>query len=95
MAVITGGSKGIGFGVAVSLANEGCDVQIVSRDKSLLETAKANIKQQTGKDAKIHAMDLSVSGSADQLLAAAGTPDILVNNAGITRDMLADRKSVV
>ncbi len=82
MAVITGGSKGIGFGVAVSLANEGCDVQIVARDKSLLETAQANLKQQTGKDAKIHAMDLSVTGSADQLLAATGTPDILVNNAG-------------
>lgn len=82
MAVITGGSKGIGFGVAVSLANEGCEVQIVSRDKSMLETAQGNIKQQTGKDAKIHAMDLSVSGSADQLLAATGTPDILVNNAG-------------
>lgn len=81
-AVITGGSKGIGFGVAVSLANEGCDVHIVSRDKPLLETAQANIKQQTGVDAKIHPMDLSVSGSADALLSATGTPDILVNNAG-------------
>ena len=39
-AVITGGSKGIGFGVAVNLANEGCEVQIVARDKSLLETAQ-------------------------------------------------------
>lgn len=82
MAVITGGSKGIGFGVAVSLANEGCDVQIVSRDQSVLETAQANIKQQTGRDAKIHSMDLSVSGSADELLSATGLPDILVNNAG-------------
>lgn len=81
-AVITGGSKGIGFGVAVSLANEGCHVHIVSRDKGMLEAAQANIKQQTGVDAGIHPMDMSVTGSADALLGAVGTPDILVNNAG-------------
>jgi 3-oxoacyl-[acyl-carrier protein] reductase len=81
-AVITGGSKGIGFGVAVSLANEGCEVHIASRDKAMLETAAANIKQQTGRQATIHPIDLSESGSADQLLSATGTPDILVNNAG-------------
>jgi len=81
-AVITGGSKGIGFGVAVSLAREGCEVHIASRNGALLETAAANIKQQTGRDAKVHAIDLSQSGSAEALLGAAGTPDILVNNAG-------------
>jgi 3-oxoacyl-[acyl-carrier protein] reductase len=81
-AIITGGSKGIGFGVAVSLANEGCKVHIASRDKGMLETAAANIKQQTGREATIHAIDLSKSGSADELLKAVGTPDILVNNAG-------------
>ncbi len=81
-AIITGGSKGIGFGVAVSLANEGCKVHIASRDKGMLETAAANIKQQTGREASIHAIDLSKSGSADELLKAVGTPDILVNNAG-------------
>ena len=81
-AIITGGSKGIGFGVAVSLANEGCKVHIASRDKGMLETAAANIKQQTGREATIHAIDLSKQGSADELLGAVGTPDILVNNAG-------------
>lgn len=81
-AVITGGSKGIGYGVAVSLANEGCTVHIASRDQATLETAKANIKQQTGVDVTIHPIDLSVSRSPDQLLSATGTPDILVNNAG-------------
>mgnify|MGYP000063657965 CR=1 FL=1 len=73
-AIITGGSKGIGFGVAVSLANEGCKVHIASRDKGMLETAAANIKQQTGRDATIHAIDLSKQGSADELLSAVGTP---------------------
>ena len=81
-AVITGGSKGIGFGVALSLAREGCEVHIASRDKAMLETAAANIKQQTGREAKVHAIDLSASGSAEELLNAVGTPDILVNNAG-------------
>jgi 3-oxoacyl-[acyl-carrier protein] reductase len=81
-AVITGGSKGIGFGCAISLANEGCHIHLASRDQETLETAQANLKQQTGADAEIHPIDLSASGSADKLLGATGTPDILVNNAG-------------
>ncbi len=81
-AVITGGSKGIGFGVALALAREGCEVHLASRDPATLDTAKANIKQQAGVDAHVHPIDLSQSGSAEALLAAAGTPDILVNNAG-------------
>ena len=81
-AVITGGSKGIGYGVAAALAREGCKVHMVARDQATLEQAAANLKQQTGCDGTIHAMDLSQSGSADALLSATGTPDILVNNAG-------------
>jgi len=81
-AVITGGSKGIGYGVALALAKEGCEVHIASRDSATLETAKANLKQQSGVEPTVHPIDLSASGSADKLLGATGIPDILVNNAG-------------
>lgn len=80
-ALITGGSKGIGFGVATALAAEGCRVHLAARDGALLEEAVAKL-QASGYDAASTAIDLSASGSASALLEAAGTPDILVNNAG-------------
>lgn len=80
-ALITGGSKGIGFGVAEVLAAEGCAVHIAARDAETLEDAAASLQRQ-GARATAHAIDLSASGSADDLLSRAGLPDILVNNAG-------------
>jgi len=80
-ALITGGSKGIGFGVAAALAREGCRLQIAARDETTLKDAAARLRAK-GADVTIHSIDLSTSGSADALLAAAGVPDILVNNAG-------------
>lgn len=80
-ALVTGGSKGIGFGVAEALAREGCAVVLASRDQASLEAAARTLRDQ-GAEVEIHAIDLSVSGSAEALLDAVGTPDILVNNAG-------------
>ena len=81
-ALVTGASKGIGYGVAAALAREGCKVHIVSRTKDTLDAAAARILEDTGASATVHAVDLSTSGSAEALLEAVGTPDILVNNAG-------------
>ena len=80
--LITGASKGIGYGVAEALGREGCSIHIVSRDAGSLETAAAELKSETGATVAFHPMDLSASGSAEQLLKTVGTPDILVNNAG-------------
>ena len=80
-ALITGGSKGIGFGVAAALGREGCRLHIAARDEATLEDAAASLGAEGG-DVTTHSIDLSVSGSADALLAAAGVPDILVNSAG-------------
>ncbi len=81
-AVVTGASKGIGYGVAEALGREGCTVHIVSRDAAMLHAAADRIRSQTGTTVEAHAMDLSTSGSSQALLDAVGAPDILVNNAG-------------
>ncbi len=81
-ALITGASKGIGYGVAEALGREGCSVHIVSRDAEMLGAAAAKLAQETGATVAIHPTDLSQRGAAEGLLEAVGTPDILVNNAG-------------
>ncbi len=81
-AIVTGGSKGIGAGVAQGLAAEGCAVHIVSRTLVELEKTAARISEDTGATVTPHATDLSNSANIADMLAAIGTPDILVNNAG-------------
>ena len=48
-AIITGGSRGIGKGIAMVLAAEGVDVALVSRTASALEEAAAQIHRSTGR----------------------------------------------
>jgi NAD(P)-dependent dehydrogenase (short-subunit alcohol dehydrogenase family) len=81
-ALVTGGSRGIGFGVAQALAAEGCNVHIASRSAEDLETARRKIA--AAGDVKIvaHAVDLSVPENAIKLARDAGEVDILINNAG-------------
>ena len=81
-ATITGGSKGIGAGVAMGLAAEGCDVTIISRTEAELTKTAEKIRTETGANVSIYAADLSKPGSIDTLIAALPLPDILVNNAG-------------
>ncbi len=81
-AIVTGGSKGIGAGVAQGLAAEGCAVHIVSRTLVELEKTAARISEDTGATVTPHATDLSNSANIADMLNAIGTPDILVNNAG-------------
>lgn len=81
-ALITGGSKGIGKGVAMALAREGCDVCIVARDETALSTTVTEIRDAYGVTATYRVMDISTDGAVDQLIADVPLPDILVNNAG-------------
>jgi NAD(P)-dependent dehydrogenase (short-subunit alcohol dehydrogenase family) len=81
-ALVTGSSKGIGRGAAQTLAEEGCDVLLASRDGAALEAAARDIRAKTGREALWKGVDLGQRGAADVLAAWAGNLDILVNNAG-------------
>ena len=81
-ALITGASKGIGLGVAQSLAAEGCHLHLASRNAADLDAARAKIVQAHKVNVTCHALDLGVSENARKLGQACRNADILVNNAG-------------
>jgi NAD(P)-dependent dehydrogenase (short-subunit alcohol dehydrogenase family) len=92
-ALITGASKGIGFASAKLLAQEGCDVVLVSRTMPDLERAKSEIETTAPKvRVEIAAHDLSKDEAVPALVERfGGRIDILVNNAGaIPGGTLAD-----
>lgn len=81
-ALITGGSKGIGFSIAEMLAAEDCHLHLVARSQVQLEAARERLRGIAKIDVQIHAMDLALRGSATELAAKCPQIDILVNNAG-------------
>jgi len=81
-ALITGGSRGIGLGIAQALAAEGCHLHLSSRNAADLETARAKIAAAQKVNVTSHALDLAVSDNARKLAHACRDVDILVNNAG-------------
>lgn len=94
-AVITGGSRGIGKGIAMRFASEGANIALTNIiDNEEFADAVNEIKQ-LGVKAKGYVSDASVYTDAenviDQIVKDFGTVDILVNNAGITRDTLLMR----
>ncbi len=86
VAVITGGSSGIGAGMAGALARAGAQVVLVARDAQRLGAAVDGLRSCGGRGAWVSA-DLAdrsgVERAADEAVAAFGAPDILVNCAGI------------
>jgi len=89
VALVTGSSRGIGRGVALALAAEGCDLVLTGRDQKALDEVAAAIHAK-GRKAAVTALDLREDGAPANLIDAArrafGQLDILVNNAGILRD---------
>jgi len=88
-AIVTGGSKGIGFAVASQFAASGADVAIVARGREALDQAVAAIKK-TAKGRVIGAQaDVGVAADIkrayDEVMQAFGKVDIVVNNAGTSR----------
>jgi 3-oxoacyl-[acyl-carrier protein] reductase len=81
-ALITGGSKGIGRACAEVLAEEGCDIVLVSRTEADLEAARAKIAGEHNVAVRHYALDLSDSKNVDRLAAECPDTDILINNAG-------------
>ncbi len=80
--LITGGSKGIGFGCARQFAAEGCNLVLASRSKDQLEASAETIRKSAQVDVRTMALDLSQQGARDRLVAEHPDIDILVNNAG-------------
>ncbi len=81
-ALVTGASRGIGFGCARALAAEGCDVALVGRDVHGLKAAMKAIRADYRVGVTSHATDLTVPDRQAALVDVVGEIDVLVNNAG-------------
>jgi 3-oxoacyl-[acyl-carrier protein] reductase len=91
VALVTGGSRGIGRAIARELAAAGAEVVLAARTLEAAESAAREIGGLGGKVRGV-AMDVaredSVAAATQDLLASYGMIPLLVNNAGITRDGL-------
>src|ERR671925_1641097 len=85
-ALVTGGSEGIGKGIARVLASEGVNVAICARRKEPLEATAAEIAQATGRKVVPITANLTKDADAKNFVekghAALGRVDIMLNNAG-------------
>ena len=82
-ALITGGSKGLGFAMAAGLASAGADVVLLSRHLDEAETAAAQITRDFGRRALGVVADVTSAEQVEAALRDSGTIDILINSAGI------------
>src|SRR5215207_3927012 len=82
-AIVCASSRGLGYGCAMALAQEGCDVVINGRDETRLAQAADEIAKATGAKVIPVAADVAKLEGQKALFAACPEPDILVsNNAG-------------
>ena len=90
VAVVTGAARGIGFGIARRLGEEGLTVGLLDRDAAALKEAVATLAAE-GIAARGVTVDLTDGRAVDaaiaQLVAEVGPVEALVNNAGAVRDM--------
>ena len=88
VAVVTGGSDGIGKAAALSMAKEGANVVIVARRQNVLDQAAEEIRTATEGVVVPLSADVKEPDSANKIVRTAidrfGRLDILVNNAGVS-----------
>jgi NAD(P)-dependent dehydrogenase (short-subunit alcohol dehydrogenase family) len=82
LALVTGASKGIGRATALILAEEGCDLVLVSRDATSLNQVANTIQLRSQVAVRVISADLSRQEEIERLAAEIDELDILVNNAG-------------
>ncbi len=82
VALVTGGSRGIGFSIAKVFSENGAQVVITSRDLSRLENSASKLSNTIGIMADIR-NESDVKSVVEQTVKKFGKLDILVNNAGI------------
>lgn len=84
-AIVTGGNRGIGLAAARALADEGCDVALVARDKAALEAAREAVAAASGRTVIAVSADTGDDQSVRDMVASVteglGGIDILVNAA--------------
>lgn len=88
VAVVTGGSRGLGREIAFGFARAGADVVVASRDYESCVRCAQEIHEETGRTALAHGVHVGKWGELDGLVEATierfGTIDVLVNNAGMS-----------
>ncbi len=84
-ALVTGGSRGIGLGIARGLASAGADIVLVAREPEVLEAARASLSD-LGRRVDAEPFDMtaidSIQAMYRSVVERCGSIDILVNNAG-------------
>ena len=87
VAIVTGGSRGIGKAIAERFAQEGCNLMLASRTKSELEKTAESIKKQFSVNISSYQTDIGneneVASMVQKTIAEFGKIDILINNAAI------------
>jgi meso-butanediol dehydrogenase/(S,S)-butanediol dehydrogenase/diacetyl reductase len=86
VALVTGAGRGIGQGIALSLAHAGADLVLADYDINIAEEAAANVRE-LGRRAVAVQVDVSqaesVASMIEQVRSAFGRLDVAVNNAGV------------
>jgi 3-oxoacyl-[acyl-carrier protein] reductase len=97
VAVVTGGSRGIGRAVSIMLGRQGAHVAFIDRAACLVDDHTKGDVEALGRRSVCVGGDVTdpaaCAATVDAALKEFGRIDILVNNAGITRDDLAMRMS--
>ena len=89
VALVTGGSKGLGYAMAYEFAQSGAEVVLVARTADEVSRAANEIAEASGRKAMGFACDVSkpeeIAATFDAVIAEFGRVDVLVNNAGYAK----------
>ncbi len=95
VALVTGGTRGIGFGVAVALGKSGFDLAVCGvRDEAAAKESVGKLREASGAEVLYVRADIGSKADREGLVASVekhyGALHVLVNNAGVAPDVRAD-----